>query len=326
MLDSARVETERSYRLLRDEEVKTGLKVQAGVSNAIRDFLDAEEFLELSPPLVGPVTDPGIRGAKQATFEFYGHEYKLMSSVILYKQAAVSALDRIYYFATNIRMEPPETADSARHLCEFIQVDLEMAHADYHDAMDVAEGLFKHVCAEVKKTHYRELEELGRSLPTPETSFPRLTHREAVERLDDMGFDVDYHKEIPWDQEKALSAEFETPFFIYDYPKGSRGFYDLEDPDRPGILRDFDMLYPEGYGEAVSGAEREYEYGAVIERMRETGENPSKYGWYLEMLRDGIPPSAGFGIGLERLTRYVCGFDSILKTRPFPKVPGTRSP
>jgi asparaginyl-tRNA synthetase len=56
-----------------------------------------------------------------------------------------------------------------------------------------------------------------------------------------------------------------------------------------------------------------------------TGEDPEKYGWYMDMLREGIAPTAGFGIGLERLTRYVCRLDSILEARPYPKVSGVVS-
>jgi len=127
-------------------------------------------------------------------------------------------------------------------------------------------------------------------------------------------------EEIPWDVEEKPSSLFEEPFFIHDYPRGSRGFYDREDPERPGILRNFDMLYPEGYGEAVSGAEREYTYERAVERMRETGEDPSEYGWYLRMLKDGIPPSASFGIGVERLTRYICGLRAVWEARLYSKV------
>ena len=119
---------------------------------------------------------------------------------------------------------------------------------------------------------------------------------------------------------------FNEPFFIIDYPLTARGFYDREDPERPGILRDFDMIYPEGYGEAISGGEREYTYEGVLRRMQMRGENISEYRWYLDMLRDGIPPSAGFGIGVERLTRWICGLENIWDAVPFPKVPGVISP
>ena len=56
--------------------------------------------------------------------------------------------------------------------------------------------------------------------------------------------------------------------------------------------------------------------------MRETGENPAKYGWYLDMVREGIPASAGFGIGLERLTRYLAGLRRGLAGQRLPEAAG----
>ena len=88
-------------------------------------------------------------------------------------------------------------------------------------------------------------------------------------------------------------------------------------------MRDFDMLYPEGFGEAISGAEREFEPEKVIERIREGGEDPAKYGWFLEMLREEYPvQTAGFGIGIERLTRFICGLRALWEARPYPKLAG----
>ena len=95
---------------------------------------------------------------------------------------------------------------------------------------------------------------------------------------------------------------------------------------RRGVLRDLDLFYPEGFSEAVSGGEREYKYDRVMERMRSTGEDPENYEWYLKMLREGTTPSAGFGIGVERFTKYICGVDYIWEAEPFPKVPGIASP
>lgn len=306
--------------------MKQVLRLQAAISSAIREYLDSEGFTEVVPPIIGPVTDPGIRGAKQVTIDYYGHEYKVMSSAILYKQMLASSLEKVYFFSPNIRLEPPETSTTGRHLVEFVQVDLEEAGATYLDAMARAEGLLAHVCEEMNNGRSQQLRELGREPPMAVRPFKRLTHREAVEILTRAGHEASQEKEISWESEEKLSRMFAQPFFIYDYPRGSRGFYDKEDPDRPGVLRDFDLLYPEGYGEAASGAEREYEYEKILRRLRATGENPGKYGWYIEMLREGIQPSSGFGIGLERLTRFVCGLDAVWQARPYPKVAGILSP
>ena len=89
------------------------------------------------------------------------------------------------------------------------------------------------------------------------------------------------------------------------------------------MLKSFDLLAPEGYGELCSGSEREHEYARIITRIRETGENPSKYRWYLDMARDGIPASAGFGLGLERLTRYIAGLHTRMAGQRLPQGPGS---
>ncbi|UCH71121.1 MAG: hypothetical protein JSV29_03905, partial [Candidatus Bathyarchaeota archaeon] len=77
---------------------------------------------------------------------------------------------------------------------------------------------------------------------------------------------------------------------------------------------------------AISGGEREHTFAGVLKRMKLTGENPEKYGWYLQMLKQGVPFSVGFGIGVERLTRWICGLETIWEAVPFPRVPGIASP
>ena len=77
---------------------------------------------------------------------------------------------------------------------------------------------------------------------------------------------------------------------------------------------------------AISGGEREYKYERVVRRMLSMGEAPEAYKWYLQMLKEGTTPSAGFGIAVERLTRYIYGEKYIWDAVPFPKVPGIVSP
>jgi aspartate-ammonia ligase (EC 6.3.1.1) len=299
-------------------------KIQAAILKAIREHLDSRGFVEVLPPIIGPVSDPGIRGARQAVVDFYGSEYRVMSSAILYKQYMAAALGKIYFVSPNVRLEPPESIYTGRHLAEFFQVDLEIYGADYSQAMEVAEGLVTYVVRFVKDVYGRELEEkLGRSLPDFKPPFKRYTHSDAVKIVNSYGCANDPQAELRWECEKLLSGLHAQPFFVYDYPKGSRGFYDREDPERPGVLRDFDMLYPEGFGEAISGAEREYEPERVAERIREGGEDPARYSWYLQMLKELYPlKTAGFGIGVERLTRYICGLRAVWEARPYPKMAG----
>jgi asparaginyl-tRNA synthetase len=329
-LDAGRAGPPGPYEHLSSPITRSVLLVQHRMLAAAREYLVDQGFTELLAPIIGPVTDPGARGAKQVDVDYYGHRYKVMTSAILYKQAALTAFDRIFFVAPNVRLEPLETASTSRHLAEFHQIDVELAHASRADAIAVAEGLVTHVVQRVVGELPGELEALGRDIDVFADllcePFERRTHADAVADLHGLGHRQSPDAEIDWAGEAMLSRKASRPFFITDYPKGSRGFYDREGRDRPGVLRNFDLILPEGYGELCSGSERESDYATIVARIRETGENPAKYAWYLAMLRAGIAPSAGFGIGLERFTRYVAGLDSVWQASAFPKVPGVAAP
>jgi asparaginyl-tRNA synthetase len=307
------------------------LRIQHEILAAAREYLAGAGCTEVLLPIIGPVTDPGARGAKQVDVDYYGHRYKMMTSAILYKQATLTTFDRIYTIAPNVRLEPLETCNTSRHLAEFHQIDVELAGASRDEAMAVAEGTVRHVVRRVTERAGAELEALGRDTGAfadllTGAAFERRTHAAAITGLRDIGYEQNAGAEIEWEGEALLSSKASRPFFLTDYPKGSRGFYDRENRENPGYLRNFDLLAPEGYGELASGGERESDYGTIIARMRETGENPAKYGWYLGMVREGIQASAGFGLGLERLTRYVAGLEHAWQATAYPKVPGVAAP
>ena len=202
---------EERYRHIRKPEMRSVLRVQDEILSALRDFLRNNGFIEILAPIIGPVTDPGIRGAKQVSVDFYGHPYKIMSSMILYKQMMISSLEKIFALSPNIRLEPLESAKTARHLAEFRQIDLEMAYASYDDAMNLAEGLLMSVVRDVREKCSAELKGLGRELKEMYGPFKRLTHKQAVELLRSNGYMVSYVEEIPWDAEAALYPCIRSP-------------------------------------------------------------------------------------------------------------------
>ena len=325
-LKSLEKSLKKRYLTLRSRRATAVLRVQDEIISENRAFLKREGFVEILAPIIGPTTDPGIRGAKQVSISYYGASFKVMSSMILYKQMMITSLPKIFALSPNIRLEPLETVKTHRHLTEFRQIDLEVAYASYEDVMELGERMLCHVIAEVKQRCKRELEDWKRKLKVPQRPFKRYTYKEAFEILKNMEIRFKYGLEIPWEAEEALSEIHTEPFWITDYPVTARGFYYRKHEDNQEILKDFDLVYPEGFGEAISGGEREYRYEKVVERLHASGEDVSKYGWYLDMLKAGIPPSAGFGIGVERLTRFICGLENIWDAVPFPKVAGIHSP
>jgi asparaginyl-tRNA synthetase len=139
----------------------------------------------------------------------------------------------------------------------------------------------------------------------------------------ELGFEASEEEEIPHEAERAISIKVGEPFFIVDYPRGSRGFYDKIDTRDSKKLLSFDLIYPCGFGEALSGSEREYDAELVKKKLAEGGEDPEAYKWFTELLdQKKIRATAGFGFGLERMTRYICGLESVEQATPFPKMPG----
>jgi asparaginyl-tRNA synthetase len=285
------------------------LRITSELIGAAREFLGREGFVELLPVVLAPVTDPLHHTTDRAVIQAYGTAWHLTRSMIFHKQAAVRVQDRIFSFSPNVRLEPPDWGRTGRHLFEFVQLDLEVRGASREDVMELGERLFTYVLGRVKRACDRELALLGRELSDWRPPFPRVTYAEAQARYGE-GF------------EEILSREAEVPVWIVDFPREAREFYDREDPERPGVLLDMDLVYPEGYGEALSGGEREHDPERILARIRQQGLDPAGYRGLLELAREGLPPSAGFGIGIERWVRFLAGLPHVGETRLFPRVPG----
>ena len=255
------------------------------------------------------MTDPLNHPTNPCDVECYGKNYHLTQSMIFHKQIALKTLDKIFVFSPNIRIEPIERSNTGRHLFEFTQLDLEVKNAKREDVMKLCEKLIVHLIKNIKKECKKELEVLGRDPKVPKRPFKIISYDEAYRK---------YGKDF----ETVISKKYKEPVWITDLPVMHREFYDKEHKDKPGYLADMDLIYPEGYGEALSGGEREYKYEQIKRRLKIKKKKYSDFKTYLEIAKRGLPKSAGFGIGLERLTRYICGLKKIEEASLFPKIPG----
>jgi len=296
-------------RIVTERERVAVLTLSSEIMRAAGAFLRDEGFLEILPVLLSPITDPLHHDTYAGTVDFYGTPFQLMKSMIFHKQIALRTIPRIFCFAPNVRMEPSERAALGRYLAEFVQLDLEVRDATRDDIIALGERLVTAVFRAVTDRCAAELASLGRTLAIPSSPFVQLNYARAASRFGE-----------PFDD--ALSASLDSPAWVIDFPRRVREFYDREDPSRPDVLLDMDLVYPEGYGEALSGGEREHELPRILDRLRRDGIARERFSKYLTLVEEGIPRSAGFGIGIERLTRYIAGLDRIEDTRLFPKVPG----
>lgn len=298
------------------------LRIQSKILEATRCYLFGKEFVEIVSPVISLETDPGIRTARAVSVDVYGRRAFLNTSMNVQKFAAVAALGRVFSVSSAVREELESSLIAGRHLCEFRIIEMEMGGCDLNGLIDFCEGLVCYILTAVKEGSAQELDLLGRKLPEPSRPFRRLTFDEARSVLLGLGVVVGEDEELSCEAEEALSRELGCWIWLTRLPNGTRGFYDRLDPSDPSCLLDMDLLFPEGYGEACSGGEREYTRSGIVRQMEVTGCNPRSYPELLQLASGTLVPSAGCGFGLERLTRYICGLGSIWDATPFPKVPG----
>ncbi len=289
-------------------DIAPAISVQTKVVDYMTDFFVKKGFKWLLPVMLSSITDPlwpdpAAAKMKAPEIEAYGSKLKLMHSMILHKQLAIAmGLEKIFVLSPNIRLEERDR-DDGRHAYEFTQLDFEIAYATMDDVMGLIEelivGLFDYARG------LEELSELGREIPKVKAPFKRFTLGEIEEEFGD--------------EEKA-SKEIGEPFWITDI---SREFYDREDPEKPGHFRNYDLILPEGYGEVSSGGEREWQYDVILRKLKSAGLSLEAFKPYLEIAKAGkLKPSAGAGIGVERLVRYLVGAKHIAEVQPFPRIPG----
>lgn len=305
-------DVDKALKIWRSEVLHRALRVQTTILDSSREFLRSQGFVEILPVIISPITDPLIDHRVRGEVECYGYKYQITKSMIFHKQMALLAHPRIFCFSPNVRIETVERQNSGKHLIEFVQLDLEVKEASREEIMRLGEELFRTIVAAVKDKCQEELDFFSRTLTIPESPFERIGYREAEAKCGP-------------EFEEILSSSRPAPFWVVDFPIEGREFYDREDLSRPGILVDMDLYYPEGYGEALSGGEREYQLERVRYRIQKKGIPLEAYALYLEVVKRGLYPSAGFGIGIERLTRYLCGLKQIELTRLFAKLPGQLS-
>lgn len=291
------------------------LKIQTTVLREIQNFMISKGFIELMPIITSKMTDPLAPDPASTIKRFPVIDYNdqrlvLTQSMILHKQISlITGLDKIFIMSPNIRLEDARNRLTGRHLFEFTQMDFEIAYANMDQVMSLVEDLLIHVLRKVLDLHREELNLLGRELKIPSKPFKKYTSHEMAERFGDR-----------W--EILSSQTFKEPFWVICH---KREFYDREDPDRPGHYRNYDLIYPEGFGEALSGGEREWEYEVIYKKMVRDGLDPNRFKEYLLIAKRGLlKPSAGAGLGVERFIRYITGIKHIGDIQLFRRVPGEK--
>ncbi|MCH1571451.1 MAG: asparagine--tRNA ligase, partial [Longimicrobiales bacterium] len=252
--------------------------------------------------------------------DYFGESAYLAQTGQLYVEAACPAFKRVYSFGPTFRAEKSKTR---RHLTEFWMVEPEVAFADSKANMELQEQFVSYIVERALERCQEELKVLERDtafLERIKPPFPRMSYTQAVARLQELGSDIEWGRDLGAGDEATLMEEHDLPLFVHDYPKDAKAFYMKENPDDPRTVLCDDLLAPEGYGEIIGGSQREDDLERLQSRIREEGLPEAAYDWYLDLRRYGTFPHSGFGLGIERTVAWITGRHHIRELIPFPRL------
>jgi asparaginyl-tRNA synthetase len=296
------------------------LRVRSEIEAACRDFFHERGFVLFDSPILTPTSCEGTTNLFEIDY-FGERKAYLTQSGQLYAEAGALAFGKVYCFGPTFRAEKSKTR---RHLTEFWMVEPEVAYFTLAEDMQLAEDFVSYILSRVIERRGEELKVLERDITKLEKAaikpYPRLAYDDAVSRLKEKGFAVNWGDDFGGDEETALSADFETPVLVHRYPTACKAFYMKRDPERPEVALCVDMLAPEGYGEIIGGGQREDDYETLKQRIVDHNLPLEPLDWYLDLRRYGSVPHAGFGMGIERMVAWACGIHHIREAVPFPRM------
>lgn len=301
------------------------LKVRHTVIKAVNDFLDKDGFTLCDAPIFTPAACEGTTTLFEVDY-FGDDKAYLTQSGQLYNEATAAAFGKVYCFGPTFRAEKSKTR---RHLTEFWMVEPEMAYATLDDVMNLSERFLSYIAARVLEDRAEELKILERDTSKLEAitaPFPRLHYDEAVRILHEGHERGELEHRFEWGgdfgapDETYISSKFEKPVMVHHYPAAVKAFYMARDAERPELALGVDVLAPEGYGEVIGGGERATSLEFLRAQIEEHKLPEEAFNWYLDLRRYGSVPHAGFGMGIERCTAWMCGIEHIRETIPFPRM------
>lgn len=303
---------------LRSKKQHAILRIRAEVINAVRDFFNNEGFILVDTPILTPCACEGTTTLFET--EYFGEKAYLTQTGQLYNEATCMAFGKVYCFGPTFRAEKSKTR---RHITEFWQVEPEIAYAELKDIMDYAEKVIVYIVERVLEKRKDDLITIERNIKPLEnikSPFPKITYSEAVKLINEKGSYFEWGDDFGAPQETLISDSFDKPIHISHFPTKVKPFYMKRAPEDEKLALGVDVLAPEGYGEIVGGGQREENLEILEKRLKEDNLPRKAFEWYLDLRRYGSVPHAGFGLGIERVTTWICGIHHIRESIAFPRL------
>ncbi|MCI0557912.1 MAG: asparagine--tRNA ligase [Nitrososphaera sp.] len=318
---------DKRHLALRTRRMIAIAKIRATVLDCGRRWFVDNGWMEVTAPTIVKGAVEG--GSTLFKLKYFDEEAYLSQSAQLYLEAMIFSLGPVWSLTPSFRAEKSRTV---RHLAEFSHLEAEAPWVALDDILGVQEQLVSYIIQNTVKDRAEELAYLKRNvsdLKNIHPPFERLSYEKAIETLRSKGFmiteddggtrEIRVGDDLSIDSERELTKDSEKPVFVVGYPMAVKPFYVKEDPGRKGVGLAADMLAPRGFGEITSGGLREDDATLMVERIKREGLDPAAYEWYLDLRKYGSVPHGGFGLGIERLMRWITNLEDIKDTVLFPR-------
>jgi asparaginyl-tRNA synthetase len=318
---------------LRTRKMISIAKIRATILEKLRNWFVENDWIEVTTPTLVKSAVEG--GSTLFPVKYFKEEAFLSQSAQLYLEALIFSLGPVWTIGPSFRAEKSRTL---RHLAEYLHLEAEAPWITMNDLFSIQEKLLIHLIKHVTNERNQELIFLNRDILTLNQMtepFDKLSYSQAIDILcsNDIKIqDGEVTRKIEWgddlniDSEKLLTKDSSNPVFVYGYPLQVKPFYVKEDPERQGIALTADLLLPDGFGEVSSGGMREENITLLKSRIKKEGLNMDSYSWYLDLRKYGSVPHGGFGIGIERLVRWIINLEDIKECVLFPRTMARLNP
>lgn len=337
-------DTDTRYRkryldLIMNPDVKDTFVKRSKILKEIRNFLDAEDFMEVETPML--VSNAGGAAARpfETHFNALGEDLKLRISLELYlKRLIVGGLERVYEIGRVFRNEGLDT----RHNPEFTLMELYQAYTDYNGMMDLTERLYRHVAQAVLGTTTITYNGVEMNLGEP---FERITMTDAVKKYSGVDFkniktldearkaakehDIEFeerHKKgdiLNLFFEEFVEEHLIQPTFILDHPIEISPLTKKKPGDSEYVERfEFFMNGWEmanAYSELNDPIDQRERFAAQEELLAQGDEEANHTDEdFLHALEIGMPPTGGIGFGIDRMCMLLTDSSAIRDVLLFP--------
>jgi len=324
--------------LIMNPESRAVLEKRMKMMHAIREFMDKQKFIEVETPILHPI----YGGAAAKPFKTFHNDLKMelflrISPELYLKRLIVGGFDKVYDINKNFRNEGIDTT----HNPEFTMLEAYWAYADYNDIMKLTEDLYEYAALKVNGTTKSTYKGNEIDVKAP---WQRITMLDAIKKY--IGIDagkmtkeelkkfveekhVEFDKEDTWGNyvivifEHFCEDKFIQPTFVIDHPEESTPLCKRHRKDSRLIER-FEpfccgMELANAYSELNDPIHQRKLLEDQARQLRAGNEeaNPVDED-FLEAIDQGMPPTGGLGIGLDRMAMLILGQESIRDVILFP--------